>query len=118
MKLGFAQAQVYYKQTLKNISDRKATLAQEILSHKTEIEKMDKQLPILSEYQKKANEKFHSTPNTSASTEAFRNPKVLTKDQMVRKIMTKLRKMTKPQLKHLSTKLNTSNPQTRKFARS
>jgi hypothetical protein len=48
------------------------------------------------------------TQNASVLAEAFRNPKVLTKDQMVRKIMTKLRKMTKPQLKHLSTKLNKS----------
>jgi len=38
--------------------------------------------------------------------EGFRNPKVLTKDQMIRKIMTKVRLMTKPQLKRLLTKLN------------
>ena len=41
--------------------------------------------------------------------EGFRNPKVLTKDQMIRKIMTKLRKMTKPQLQRLMTKLNKLN---------
>lgn len=39
----------------------------------------------------------------------FRNPKVLTKDQLIRKIMTKVRLMTKPQLKRFLTKLNKLN---------
>jgi len=38
--------------------------------------------------------------------EQFRNRKVLTKDQLIRKIMTKVRLMTKPQLKRFLTKLN------------
>lgn len=49
--------------------------------------------------------KLKFTPNTSG-TESFRNPKVLTKDQIIRKIMTKLRKVSKPQLQRLMTKLN------------
>ena len=36
----------------------------------------------------------------------FKNPKVMTKDQMIQKIMTKARQMTKGELKKLLTKLN------------
>jgi hypothetical protein len=43
-------------------------------------------------------------PKEMKYTEHFRNPN--TKDQMIRKIMTKVRLMTKPQLKRLLTKLN------------
>lgn len=38
------------------------------------------------------------------------NPKDMTKDQMIRKIMTKARQMTKPQLKRLLAKLNRMSP--------
>jgi hypothetical protein len=42
--------------------------------------------------------------------ENFRNPKVMTKDQMIRKIMPKVRQMTKPELKRFLAKLNRMNP--------
>lgn len=49
--------------------------------------------------------KHHPLYNPNPN-EGFRNPNVLTKDQMMRKIMTKVRLMTKAQLKRFLTKLN------------
>lgn len=43
------------------------------------------------------------------------NPKDMTKDQMIRKIMTKVRQMTKPQLKRFLAKLNRMNPKIEGF---
>lgn len=45
-------------------------------------------------------------PRPQPRPESFRNPKVMTKDQMIQKIMTKVRQMNKAQLKKLLTKLN------------